>query len=226
MKNSSMIAFSLVTTSLIVGATGVAMAEPTDSLSSGSMPAVKSALEIGISGGYSQGVGDIASGMDSVEDLAGAGGGAELQVGYRINENLSASLYGGFAAYSTGDKLNESSNDVGAVTAGLKADWHFRPAATVDPWVSLGAGARWLAIDENSTNDHTLFGVDLLRVQAGVDYRITPSFAIGPVISATATTFIKEDNVMTDGYESIDDRDVNFHFSAGLMGRFDALASH
>jgi hypothetical protein len=227
MKNNSMIAISLLTTSIIVGATGVAMAEPTDSLSKGAMPAVQSALEIGFSGGYSQGVGDIAPGMGKVEDLAGAGGGAELQIGYRINPNLAIAAYGGISAYSTGDSLDEAKNDVGAFTTGLKADWHFMPASSVDPWVSLGGGVRWLGVDEHSANDHMLLGLDLARLQAGVDYRVTPTLSIGPVISATATTFIREDNSMTSGYEKInDDRDVNFNFSAGLMGRFDAFASH
>lgn len=227
MKNNSMIAISLLTTSIIVGAAGVAMAEPTDSLSKGSMPAVKSALEIGISGGYSQGVGDIGAGMGSVEDLAGAGGGGEVQIGYRINPNFSVSAYGSLSGYSAGDALNESANDIVATTAGLKSDFHFMPTSSVDPWVSLGGGVRWLMIDENNTSERTLLGLDLVRLQAGVDYRVTPTLSIGPVISATATTYIREDNKMTDGYEDInDDRDVNFNFSAGLMGRFDAFASH
>jgi hypothetical protein len=222
MKN--IITIAVFTTS-IVGAAGVALAEPTDSLSKGAMPSVSSALEIAISGGYSQGAGDIGSGMGAVEDLAGAGGGAEIQIGYRINPNLALAAYSGVSAYSAGDTLSESTNDVGAFTTGLKADWHFMPTSTVDPWVSLGGGVRWLGVDENSTNDHMLFGFDLARLQAGVDYRVTPTLSIGPVISATATTFIKEDNVMTDGYRDINDRSVNFNFSAGLMGRFDTLAS-
>jgi hypothetical protein len=227
MKNSSMITISLLTTSILVGAAGVAMAEPNDSISSGSMPAVKSALEIGISGGYAQGVGDIGHGMGNVEDLAGAGGSGEIQIGYRLSPNLALSGYASLGGHSVGDSLNESANDVVATTAGLKADWHFMPTSSVDPWVSLGGGVRWLMIDENNTSERKLLGLDLVRLQAGVDYRVTPTLSIGPVIGATATTFIREDNDMTDGYEKInDDRDVNFNFTAGLMGRFDAFASH
>src|SRR5688500_20081591 len=118
-------------------------------------------------------------------------------------------MYGGLAGFSAGDALSSSNTDVVAVTAGLKSDWHFRPATNVDPWVSLGGGFRWLAIDDRTSGDskdRALLGLDLLRVQAGVDYRVTPTLSIGPVISATATTFIKEDTEMSDGYQDIDDR--------------------
>ncbi len=176
-------------------------------------------FEIAIGGGFSQAGGDSGIGGD-VRDLAGPGGNAEVQVGYRITPNLVSGLYGTFEAFSTGDDFSESTHDAGGASIGLKSDWHFRPAHAVDPWISLGGGFRWLAVDHDNTDTVRLRGVDLVRLGVGVDYRITPSFAISPSVTATATRYLQTETAMTDGYEDIDDKQISWTFSAGLLGRF------
>jgi hypothetical protein len=222
LKTSTIRNISLLSTAILVVATAVAAADPTHAVSTrNSLPAPSNAIEIGFSGGYQQATGDIASGMDSVDDLTGPGGMGELSIGARVTPHLGLAAYGGIGGYSAGDKLDEGKNDIVTLTAGIKSDWHFLPHSEIDPWVSAGGGVRWLVIDEDNAKERTLFGLDLLRVQAGVDWRVTPTFSMGPVISATATKYLSENNEMTSGYETIEDRDVNFNFAAGLQGRFD-----
>jgi hypothetical protein len=176
-------------------------------------------FEIAVGGGYLQGGGDSGIGGD-VRDLAGPGGNAEVQIGYRITPNLVSGLYGTFDAYSTGDRFSESTHDAGGASIGLKSDWHFRPSHAVDPWISLGGGFRWLAVDHDNTDTVKLRGVDLARIGVGVDYRITPTFAISPMVTATATRYLQTDTEMTSGFEDIDDKQISWTFGAGLLGRF------
>ena len=77
-----------------------------------------------------------------------------------------------------------------------------------------------MRIDQQNGTERDLFGIDAARVQAGIDFRITDMFAIGPVIGATLTKFVW-DQRMEKEWSEIEDRDYSFHFNAGLMGRFD-----
>lgn len=179
---------------------------------------IHSAFELAIGGGYTQGVGATGNGMD-VQDIAGPGGSGELQLGYRLTPSLALTAYTTASAFSAGNSLSEKMNDVGAMTAGTMATWHFRPARSVDPWLGVGGGVRWLAIDQNNSDTVKLRGLDVARLQVGIDYRVSPGFAISPMIGATATTFLQQD--IGNGYRSTD-HEVSWTFSGGVLGRFDA----
>ena len=65
-----------------------------------------------------------------------------------------------------------------------------------------------------------MHGIELLRLQLGVDYRISPSVAITPVIGASASVFLVENGPMTE-LSSIADKQLNLYGFTGLLGRFD-----
>ena len=218
-----LIHLSLISTSILLTSASIAGAEPTAGTSATYQP-IHQAIEIGVTGGYTRALGNVDGGMDSIDELTGAGGRTELQVGYRITPNLAIGTYGSLSLYSHGDALEGSNNDLGAVTTGLKADWHLSPASDKDPWVSLSSGVRWMAIEEGGAAQRHLFGLDLARAQVGFDYRVSRSISIAPVLGVTATTFVRENNAMTDGWDPIDDKKVSVGFEAGLMGRFDLFA--
>jgi hypothetical protein len=184
------------------------------------MPAATDMLEIAVGGGYLQGFGDTGAGVD-VQDLAGAGGNAELQIMYRVSPHLSIGGYGTLEGYEAGDKLSERMNDVVGASVGLKSDLHLRPTRNIDPWISAGGGMRYLWIDQNNTRTTTLRGLDLARVQLGIDYRINPRFAISPYVGATATMYLDKNDSMTSGYQDLDDKQISWSFNSGLLGRFD-----
>lgn len=225
MKTNTLVTFSLVTTTILVAGMATALADDNDASTTRRMTAPRNTLEIALGGTYSQGTGDLAGGMQSLEDYAGPGGGVEMSVGWRATPNL---LIGGYATLS--GFSNDADKDNGAVTGaiGYKADWHFLPAASVDPWISAGAGLKFMGI-EDGANDRALTGVEG-RIQIGADYRVSPSFAFGPVIGAGATVYTHEyDDSMpsaSDDAVEIDDKKVNWTFSAGLQGRFNAFGKH
>lgn len=232
MTNRSITFISAITTSLLVAATATALAEPTDSVRrSGTMPAISNSLEIAIAGNAAMGTGETGSGMEDLQDLTGVGGGAELQVGYRITPNLTVGGYLSFDGFSDGEGYAGPSRDIVTATAGLKADWHFLPATTIDPWISVGTGLRTLVVDQetgNGGNDRVLAGLELGRIQAGIDYRISPDFSVGPVIGASASIYLEEANdtmADADDFNEISDKGVNWTFTAGVLGRFNAFGS-
>ena len=201
----------------------VALAQPESADTTGfdhEVPAVKSAFEIGVATGYSQGGGKLGGNMLSLEDVSGPGAAVEVDVGYRIIPELTLGAYGTFAKYQHGDSI-ASDTDVLGATAGIQAAWHFRPDRSVDPWVSLGTGWKGLWLNPSSGKVTSLQGLELARLQLGADYRITKDIAISPVIGGSLSLFISQDSAMTTDLTEIQDKKVNVTGFAGLSGRFD-----
>ena len=177
-------------------------------------------FEIAVATGYAQGGGKLGGDLKSLEDVAGPGAAVEVDVGSRIIPQLTVGVYGALTRSQHGDSI-ASSTDVLGGAAGVQAAWHFRPDTSLDPWVSLGGGWRALWLDPSAGKTTSLQGVDLARVQVGLDYRVSPEIAISPVIGGSATLFVSQDSPMTSSYTEISDKKVNFTGFVGLSGRFD-----
>jgi hypothetical protein len=181
-------------------------------------------FEIAAATGYAQGGGGLGGTLGNLEDVAGPGAAVEVDVGARIIPQLAVGVYGTLAKSQHGDRIQRSTEVLGAA-AGVQAAWHFRPDVSLDPWLSLGAGWRalWLAPDAGKVT--SLQGVDLARLQVGVDYRVTKEIAIAPVIGGSVSMFVRQDSPMTAGYTEIADKKVSFTGFVGLSGRFDFVAT-
>jgi len=208
--------------SLLVPLAAHAQPETTDTSSSVDhhVAPVSSAFEIGVGTGYAQGGGKLGGGMRNLEDVSGPGAAVELDLGYRVMPALSLGLYGTFSKYQHGDSI-DSNTDVLGATAGVQAALHFRPDRSVDPWVSLGAGWKGLWLNPDQGKVTSLQGLELARLQLGVDYRVSQDVAIAPVIGGSLGLFLSQDSPMTTDYTEIQDKKVNFTGFAGLSGRFD-----
>jgi len=179
------------------------------------------AWEIGVGLGYSQGVGDIGTNSPTLNDLSHGGGEVQLNVGYRINPKWLVGLYGSAGKYSLGN-VTPNDSDVWSVTAGVQANYHFLPDAQWDPWIGLGAGWRGHWVNKPGGTD-TRHGLDLARLQVGVDYRVTPEFSIAPYLGASATVFLTQQLAQQTSFSDVHDPNVNFFLSGGIVGRFDIL---
>jgi hypothetical protein len=208
-------------------APAAALADPSIDSQSDAMPfdhyvaPPSNALEIAVGTGYSQGAGPIAGGMaNHLEDLTGPGGAVELDLGYRINPMLSIGGFGTLAKYATGTVADDGQDNYSA-TAGIQAIAHIRPDRSVDPWLSLGTGWKglWISPEEGKTT--SLQGLELARLQLGIDYRITRDVAIAPVIGGSLDMFLQESSPMTSGYTDLQTKKANFTGFAGVAGRFD-----
>lgn len=215
---------SLLSTSILAGAPAAARAEePAAAVHGDTMPAIRNALEIAVVGTTTMPIGDVGGGMGDAGDVVGPGGELEVQLGFRITPHLTVGAYGTVHGFSDGTG-HGSDPDIGGGTAGVEIDFHTRPHATVDPWLSLGAGVRWLQLDDAGQST-TMIGTELARLQLGVDFRMSEDFALGPVIGASASMYQAQRTPMTSDYEAIDDPGLTWTFAAGVFGRFDAFGS-
>jgi hypothetical protein len=177
-------------------------------------------VELTVGTGYQQGFGNIAGGRPSLLDLGQAGGAIQVGVGYRLLPQLTLGVYGTGAMFARGGQVDSSSN-IYSTSAGVQADWHFLPARNeFDPWVSLGTGWRgyWIDADQGTTS---IQGLEMAKLQIGVDYRITRAVSISPVIGADMSLFLSESTPSSDGFRNIASPNVNTFLSAGILGRFD-----
>jgi outer membrane protein W len=181
--------------------------------------AANRAWEFGLGIGYSQGVGDIGSSSPTLTDLSHGGGEVQVSAGYRINPNWLVGLYGTVGKYSLGSVTPDGS-DIWSATAGVQANYHFLPEAQWDPWVGLGSGWRGHWISKTVGTD-TRHGLDVARLQAGVDYRVSPEFSVAPYVGASATLFLAQELAQQTGFSNVHDPNVNLFFFGGVMGRFD-----
>jgi hypothetical protein len=181
-----------------------------------SVDAPRAALELRASAGYSQGVGSLDSGGgQTVQDVASVGGGIDIGIGFRVSPHLSVGTYATGALYSpvTPDA------SVRSLAGGLEAAWHFRPYGSLDPWISLGVGYR--AFWESPPGEDTTVwqGFEIGRLGVGVDYRLSPSIALGPTIVADLAYFSKKPNAA--GANGFIGGALGGFVSAGVGARFD-----
>jgi hypothetical protein len=176
-------------------------------------------IEVAVGGGYTQGVGGAGS-AGAVEDLTGPGGNVELQLGVRLTPRFSLGGYGTVARFRHGDVFEDGSRVFGA-TAGLHAVWHSREARSLDPWVSVGTGWRGLWFSPRDAMTTSVHGLEIVRLQLGIDYRFTPWLAIAPVIGASATVFLVEGGPAMAGLTAVHDNRLNLYGFTGVLGRLD-----
>lgn len=182
------------------------------------------ALEVGVSTGFNQGFGDLQRGQP-IAGYAGAGALGEVDIGYRANPHLMIGAYGSGTQFNANDRLTRMftpGTDVRTATAGVQANWHFRPFRAVDPWVGLGAGYRGFWVIPERGGSTARQGIDVARLRAGVDYRLSREIALGPIVGVDASLLLSE-RVPGGGYTAIPNRTMSGFVFAGVGGRFDMI---
>jgi hypothetical protein len=194
--------------------------EATEGASAKRLAPATNAVELTIGTGYEQGFGKFGSGQPSLTDVGTAGGAVQVGVGYRVIPRLTMGLYGSGAMFGRGDQV-DSSADLYSAAAGFQADWHFLPGGhLLDPWISLGGGWRGYWINANSGNT-SIQGMEIAKLQVGVDYRIAQSVSVSPVVGVDLSSFFTQSTPETNRFTNIANPDVNTFLFAGMMGRFD-----
>jgi hypothetical protein len=194
--------------------------EVKDDSGEASLAPVKNAVELTVGSGYEQAFGKIASGQPTLTDLGQAGGAIQIGVGYRVIPRLTLGLYGSGAMFSRGDQVDPSA-DLYSAAAGFQADWHFLPGGyALDPWISLGSGWRgyWVSANNETTS---IQGMEIAKLQVGVDYRIVQSVSVSPVVGVDLSSFFTQSTPETNRFTNITNPEVNTFVFAGMMGRFD-----
>jgi hypothetical protein len=205
-----------VSASVLAVLAGAATAQPRDDAGNTGIPVATDAIEVSFTGTYVQGTGDFGSAMSNINRHLGPGFGGEITLGARVTPNLALAAYGVFSGFSDG----AADNHVAIGAAGLKLDWHFQPHASADPWISVGAGVKELWVGNRNYFESELVGLELVKLQAGIDYRVSSSVSFGPVIGVSAAMFTHQKTRIGGDYSALDDRNVSYLVTAGLVGRF------
>jgi hypothetical protein len=180
------------------------------------------AFEITIGAGYEQAFGKVATGAPMFTDTATAGGGVQVGLAYRFTPYFGFGVYGTGAQFGRGGQT-DSSAQLYSMSGGVQADIHFAPGGRqFDPWISLGTGWRgyWESTNSGTTSMH---GLELGKLQVGIDYRISQGLAISPVVGADMSLFLTRNTPGSDSFSNIGGPTINTFLFGGLMGRFDLV---
>lgn len=180
--------------------------------------------------GYAIPTGNAATGTDVTAAMSDAWSGA-LPIGvgarYRFTPNLSAGVYFQFAPAFVASGLC----DVGAscsgydMRLGIEAVYGFMPSGSWNPWVSLGTGWEWTQLKASGGGESvstTFSGWEYFNVQAGVDFPLSPMFALGPYLGYFGGTYtnVSVSGTILSQSESIPSANRAFHgwFQFGVKG--------
>ena len=80
---------------------------------------------------------------------------------------------------------------------GVQAQYHILPAGPVNPWLGYGLGFESLGrtvSKDGATSSTSIGGFELARFMAGVDFRVTPLFGVGPFVDLSLASFSSVSN--------------------------------
>lgn len=217
---SRRLAASIASFACVAAIARAAVAQPAPSdAPKDDMLAPSRALEIGVQAGVTQPFGDITK-TRRVADLVDAGFGASFEIGYRATPRWTFSAWGHFHESSADDSFVSNVALRGAA-AGLSATYHAVAFQSADAFLSFGSGYRMLWIVPEGEENRVLHGVDIARVAAGIEFRVTPRVSFGPVVGADLDVLLWDDPGSISFSEPLSDpRALTFLF-AGVDGRFD-----
>jgi hypothetical protein len=188
------------------------------------LAAPRNALELAVSGTYTQGLSSPAGGMSAL-DLTKAGGAIEVQIGYRVRPNLSFSVSAEYDRFLPGELLSSSASTRGLVV-GANATYHLHPFHRMDPWARAGIGYRMLWAAGDGAMPNTLWhGFQFVKLNMGVDFRTTKDLAIGPMAGVDLSQFVWRNSAGESGDRQISDQRVVPFVYGGLQGRFDLFGT-
>jgi hypothetical protein len=181
------------------------------------------AFELGLAGGFAQSFGPASVGGAGAVLNPGAGGALDADLGWRASSNLAIGVWGYGAQLGVTGKQAPPAipTSLYEAAAGLGGTWHFRPSAAVfDPWVALGTGWRgqWFGYTSGAT--YVEHGLELVRGRVGLDWRVSRSVAIGPVVGGSVDAYLTQE-LLSGRWVAVSGRPLAASFFAGLRGTLD-----
>ncbi|MGC4122048.1 MAG: hypothetical protein QM765_47205 [Myxococcales bacterium] len=136
----------------------------------------------------------------------------------RLGAGWKAGVYGSVGLYQS-----SSAEDPGyGGAAGLLFEHRFSPEANVSPSLGVGLGWRGHYVTQQHLRQ-SLLGLDLLRLQVGLDAKVAPGIRLAPTLAATLTGLFWQDPGSGTGYSDIQHPGLTVFLFAGVRGQFDLL---
>jgi len=121
-----------------------------------------------------------------------------IDAGFRANPNVYVGVFFqyGFAFVNNNQNPDCAQSGVSCsakdLRLGVNAHYHFSPGESFDPWVGVGVGYEWLALDISAGNisaSATAGGFEFGNLQLGGDFAVAPNFGIGPFFTVTLAQY-------------------------------------
>jgi peptidoglycan-associated lipoprotein len=210
----------VATFALVIASATQARAQEKPSFFDEPLAAPKKALEIVVGTGYTQGFGSLQQGLD-MSRVATSGIGVDLGIGYRATPHWGVALTGQYQEFTA-----ERSASARGFVPGIAATYHAAPYTRTDPFISFGAGYRFLWENQQQGQPQLMTqGFELAKLVVGVDIRVDKNVALAPVIGADLTLPLWQttNNATT---EAIANPSMATYVFAGLQARFDITSQH
>jgi outer membrane protein W len=152
-----------------------------------------------------------------------------LDAGYRITPNWYVGGYGQFGYGIVNSDACPSGESCGiqSYRIGANVHYHIMPDQTFDPWIGVGTGYEWLHVSESKGSNSrtgTLGGFELVNLQLGGDYQLSPNASIGPFASFSIGQYANASTAVngTDapGSTSIEKTALHEWLTFGFRGSF------
>lgn len=167
-------------------------------LAPGAPPAARG-FQMAVRSGYAIPMGD-ATGADD-DELSRTFGG-QVPVLVELGGKLGPSLFSGFYV---GMGFGEAGSTIGAmcrsgriscstqtVRFGAEMQVHLQPEGAVNPWLGYGVGLEFTSLSMRGPEGEaslSLLGTELAHLMVGVDFRLSKSLGLGPVLDLSAATY-------------------------------------
>jgi len=158
-------------------------------------PAVRLGFQMALRTGYSHPLGK-ANGADGgkMSDVTTGQVPIMVELGGKVVPNLFLGGYlgiaGGMAAGALDDLCDDANYDCYAlgIRAGLQGHFQLMPHGSTNPWIGYGIGYESLTISVSDGDDNGSFtnaGPEYARVMAGLDFRLSRTFGLGPFVDVS-----------------------------------------
>jgi outer membrane protein W len=134
-------------------------------------------VRLGVGVGFAMPLGDLSTAPLSYDITRQVP--VSLEAGYFIAPHLLIGAYGQYGFAAGGEDSGDGT--VRDVSFGIQAQYHAAPRAGIDPWLGLGVGYEILS-NRSEQGDMVARGLELARLQAGLDLRVAPAFTLGPFL--------------------------------------------
>jgi opacity protein-like surface antigen len=114
----------------------------------------------------------------------------QIDVGFKLTKNFTLGAYYSYGMGHVKGSFADQFSDTSASNqrVGVQALWSFAPGQPIDLWIGAATGWEWFSFEGTNALaggkvKATLNGWEFLTAQAGVDFNLGKSFAIGPYAS-------------------------------------------
>jgi hypothetical protein len=123
-----------------------------------------------------------------------------LDIGGKIGRHWFLGGYVGLGLGGTAGDFATLCSDASATCVAISfrigtiVEYNFLPSGRVNPWLGFGAGMEYNTVSMSGSNGSgsiTGIGVEIAQLLAGVDFRLSRGFGIGPYIAFSVGTYVK-----------------------------------